>query len=222
MRSSAQTQARFLKMTSTLLLAVFVFIPITAMATETPKYTTIQSDGDFEVRQYAPRIVAEVSVGGELDSASSQGFRLLAGYIFGDNRISTNQTMTVSPDQSAKIAMTAPVTLEPLDQTPAMTASRQWRVEFTMPSEYTLASLPKPTNSAVRIREVPARTYAAVRYSGLNTESRINEETSRLQSWIKQQGFESTGVAELARYNPPWTLPMFRRNEILIPIKDPS
>lgn len=91
-----------------------------------------------------------------------------------------------------------------------------------MPSEYTLASLPKPTNSAVRIREVPARTYAAVRYSGLNTESRINEETSRLQAWIKQQGFESTGVAELARYNPPWTLPMFRRNEILIPIKDPS
>jgi hypothetical protein len=192
------------------------------MATETPKYAVIKEDGNFEIRRYAPRIVAEVSVSGELDSASSQGFRLLAGYIFGDNRISTPQAMTVSPDQSTKIAMTAPVTLEPLDQTPAMTASRQWRVEFTMPSEYTLATLPKPTNSAVQIREVPARTYAAIRYSGLNTESRINEETSRLQVWTQQQGLESTGVAELARYNPPWTLPMFRRNEILIPIKDPS
>ncbi len=222
MRPTSPVQAQILKFASALVLGVFTLIPNKSMATETPKYAVIKEDGNFEIRRYAPRIVAEVSVSGELDSASSQGFRLLAGYIFGDNRISTPQAMTVSPDQSTKIAMTAPVTLEPLDQTPAMTASRQWRVEFTMPSEYTLATLPKPTNSAVQIREVPARTYAAIRYSGLNTESRINEETSRLQVWTQQQGLESTGVAELARYNPPWTLPMFRRNEILIPIKDPS
>jgi hypothetical protein len=222
MRPTSPVQAQILKIASALVLGVFTLIPNKSMATETPKYAVIKEDGNFEIRRYAPRIVAEVSVSGELDNASSQGFRLLAGYIFGDNRISTPQAMTVSPDQSTKIAMTAPVTLEPLDQTPAMTASRQWRVEFTMPSEYTLATLPKPTNSAVQIREVPARTYAAIRYSGLNTESRINEETSRLQVWTQQQGLESTGVAELARYNPPWTLPMFRRNEILIPIKDPS
>jgi len=222
MPRTSLAQVQILKIASVLLLGIFTLIPNQSMATEIPKYAVIKEDGDFEIRRYAPRIVAEVSVSGELDSASSQGFRLLAGYIFGDNRISTPQTMTVSPDQSTKIAMTAPVTLEPLDQTPAMTASRQWRVEFTMPSEYTLATLPKPTNSAVQIREIPVRTYAAVRYSGLNTESRINEETSRLQAWTKQQGLESTGVAELARYNPPWTLPMFRRNEILMPIKDPS
>jgi DNA gyrase inhibitor GyrI len=72
----------------------------------------------------------------------------------------------------------------------------------------------------VRIRQIPTQTYAAVRYSGMNTENRINEETARLQNWAKEQGLISTGVPELARYNPPWTLPMFRRNEIMMPVKD--
>jgi hypothetical protein len=119
------------------------FFSVNAMATETPKYTVIKSADDFEIRRYAPRIVAEVSVSGELDSASSQGFRLLAGFIFGDNRISREDNVTVSPDESTKIAMTAPVTLEPMDKTPEMTASRQWRVEFTMPSEYTPGHTPQ-------------------------------------------------------------------------------
>lgn len=191
-----------------------------AMATETPKYTVLKEDGDFELRRYEPRIVAEVSVDGDLDSASGKGFRLLADYIFGNNRVAPNASVTLAPEASTKIAMTAPVSLEPIGQTKALTDAREWRVEFTMPSEYSLATLPKPNNPSIRIREIPAKTYAAVRYSGMNTESRINEENQRLVEWVKRDSLVPNGLPELARYNPPWTLPMFKRNEILIPVGD--
>ncbi len=196
------------------------FYTESAMATETPKYTVLKEDGDFELRRYEPRIVAEVSVDGDLDSASGKGFRILADYIFGNNRVAPNASVTVAPEASTKIAMTAPVSLEPIGQTKALTGAREWRVAFTMPSEYSLATLPKPTNPSIRIREIPAKTCAAVRYSGMNTEHRINDETRRLLEWTQNQGLPVLGVPELARYNPPWTLPMFRRNEILVPISD--
>ena len=89
-----------------------------------------------------------------------------------------------------------------------------------MPSQYTLATLPKPNNDAIRIRSIPAKTFAAVRYSGMNTERHINEENDRLTDWMKREGLVANGLPELARYNPPWTLPIFKRNEILIPVGD--
>ena len=196
------------------------FYSESAMATETPKYTVLKEDGDFELRRYEPRIVAEVSVDGDVDTASGRGFRLLADYIFGNNRAVSNATVSVTPETSTKIAMTAPVSLEPISQGNALTTAREWRVEFTMPSQYTLATLPKPNNDAIRIRSIPAKTYAAVRYSGMNTERRINEENDRLTDWMKREGLLANGLPELARYNPPWTLPMFKRNEILIPVGD--
>ena len=188
------------------------------MATETPKYNVIQQDGDFEVRQYEPRIVAEISVEGDMDAATREGFRALAGYIFGDNHIPAPQPMTVSAETPSKIAMTAPVSIEPMGGSPSFSAARVWRVEFTMPSQYTLTTLPKPNNPAIRIREIPSKSYAAVRYSGMNTDHRIKDETQRLLDWAKDQGLSVSGVPELARYNPPWTLPIFRRNEILLPL----
>ena len=188
------------------------------MATETPKYKVISQDGDFEIRQYAPRIIAEVSVSGDLDVASGEGFRMLAGFIFGDNRVASEQPMTSSTGESSKIAMTAPVTIEPVKSEHSFTDSRAWRVEFTMPSQYTLTTLPKPNNPSIRIKEVPIKTYAVVRYSGMNTERRINDETRRLLEWIQAQEASISGEPELARYNPPWTLPMLRRNEILVPV----
>lgn len=192
-----------------------------SMATETPKYRVIQQEGDFEIRQYEPRIVAEVSVEGEMDAATREGFRILAGYIFGDNHIATTQPITVSAEATRKIAMTAPVSIEPLEAGSSFTAAQAWRVEFTMPNEYTLTTLPKPNNPSIRIREISSRSYAAVRYSGMNTDQRINDETRRLLEWTKDQSLSVSGVPELARYNPPWTLPMFRRNEILLPLRQP-
>ena len=189
------------------------------MATETPKYKVMQQDGDFEVRQYEPRIVAEVLVEGDMDAATREGFRKLAGYIFGDNHIKAAQPVTISAETSSKIAMTAPVSIEPMEDRKSFATARTWRVEFTMPNQYNLTTLPRPNNASISIREIPSRRYAAVRYSGMNTEQRINEETQRLEDWAHKQGLSISGMQELARYNPPWTLPMFRRNEILFPLR---
>lgn len=202
-----------------LLLGGMMLMHAAVMATETPKYTTLKQEGVFEIREYAPRLVADVSVNGDLDTATKEGFRLLAGFIFGDNRAVNHQLTTVSAAEGSKIAMTAPVTVEPTDSGQSFVMSRDWRVEFTMPSEYSLATLPKPNNPSIRIREVPIRTYAVVQYSGMNTVGRVNDETQRLRDWTKSQGLTITGSPELARYNPPWTLPMFRRNEILVPVR---
>lgn len=213
-----QTSVSRFKIVLLLILVNNLLLPSIAMATETPKYKVISQDGDFEIRQYAPRIIAEVSVTGDLDAASGEGFRTLAGFIFGDNRAVSEQPMISSTGESSKIAMTAPVTIEPVKPEQSFTMSREWRVEFTMPSQYTLTTLPKPNNPSIRIKEVPIKTYAVVRYSGMNTERRINDETRRLFQWIESQGASISGEPELARYNPPWTLPMFRRNEILAPV----
>lgn len=213
-----QTSVSRFKIVLLLFLSITLLLPAIAMATETPKYKVISQDGDFEIRQYAPRIIAEVSVTGDLDAASGEGFRTLAGFIFGDNRVASAQPMTPATGESSKIAMTAPVTIEPVKSDGTFTMSREWRVEFTMPSQYSLSTLPKPNNPSIRIKEVPIKTYAVVRYSGINTERRINDETRRLLEWIQSQDASISGQPELARYNPPWTLPMLRRNEILVPI----
>lgn len=202
-----------------IILSLFSLLPSITMATETPKYQVISQDGDFEIRQYEPRIIAEVTVPGDLDSASGDGFRMLAGFIFGNNHLANESEVTVSAERSQKISMTAPVTIEPENMEESFSQSRQWRVEFTMPNQYTLKTLPIPNNPAIHIKEIPSKTYAVVRYSGLNTEHRINEETQRLFNWIGSQNLDMNGTPELARYNPPWTLPMFRRNEILVAIK---
>ena len=189
------------------------------MATETPKYKILQQDGDFEVRQYEPRIVAEVSVDGEMDTATREGFRILAGYIFGDNHNATPQQVTVSAEAPSKIAMTAPVSIEPLEASSSFTTARAWRVEFTMPSQYTMTTLPKPNNPAVRLRTVEPHFVASIRFSGFTTASSIEAQTRLLQSWITKQKLEAIGQAQVARYNDPFTLPWNRRNEILIPVK---
>lgn len=213
------TYARF-NFFRAIILGTLSLLPVITMATETPKYTVISQDGDFEIRQYEPRIIAEVTVAGDLDTASGEGFRTLAGFIFGNNHPANQPEVTVSAESTQKIAMTAPVTIEPAKLETTFTQSRQWRVEFTMPSQYTLNTLPIPNNPAIQIKEVSSKTYAVVRYSGLNTAHRINKETQRLFDWLESQNLEITGTPELARYNPPWTLPMFRRNEILIPTSD--
>ncbi len=119
---------------------------------EQPKYAVLESEGNIEVRAYDPTIVAEVEVHGERMQALNQGFRLIADYIFGNNLSSKKVAMTAPVTQEAgeKIAMTAPVTQDGNGDT--------WKVRFVMPAGYTLESLPKPGNQAVRLIPVPARS----------------------------------------------------------------
>ncbi len=192
------------------------------MATEEPKYVMLEKSEPFELRAYAPRIIAEVKVEGDLDAASSQGFRLIAAYIFGKNQVSQKIAMTTpvgieSSDQSksAKIAMTAPVMIEG-NQSSDMNAKHQWTVSFVMPAEYTLDTLPKPLDSQVKIREVPSEKRAVITFSGFYNEDKVQEKTQALRDWMKSKNVKSIGEPQFARYNPPWTLPFMRRNEIMI------
>ena len=212
---------KLLEMSIALSVSILIglFATTYAMATEEPKFDLIEKTGDFELRSYMPMIVAETFVEGSLSEASNAGFRLIAGYIFGGNKSRQGS----SPE---KIAMTAPVTLEQSPQKIAMTApvvveskGDRWRVHFIMPAGYTLNSLPIPNDPRVSLREVPAQKAAVIVFSGWAGEDKVKDKTVALFDWIKSKGLEGTTPPQLARYNPPWTLPFLRRNEILINIK---
>jgi hypothetical protein len=199
----------------TIMVLVFALSSGCSMAaTEEPKYNVLLKEDAFELRQYAPQLVAETSVNGDMDSASSQGFRAIADFIFGNNKAPGQNT-------SAKIAMTAPVTVQPQANENSLREARDWRIEFVMPSEYTMATLPKPNNQAVQLREVPAQRFAVLRYSGLNTESKVEDKTRDLLAWVKTKNWQMVGSPQLSRYDPPWTLPMWRRNEIRVEVVTP-
>lgn len=196
-----------------LILGLFIVGPV--MAIEEPKYDVLLTDGSYEVRQYAPMLIAETTVEGDMDEASNKGFRLIADFIFGNN-----QAMQAAV--SEKIAMTAPVTVEPQGTDANIQTAQYWRIHFVMPSRYTLASIPKPKNSAVKLREIPSKYFVVFQYSGFNTLARVQAKTQEAMQWVQQQGLQPMGTPQLARYNPPWTLPMFRRNEIMIEVSKPS
>jgi hypothetical protein len=192
---------------------VFLFVTLifgsTAMAVEEPKFDILVQDAKFEVRQYAPVIVAETFIDGDMDGASGKGFRAIADFIFGNNKappgdssgkIAMTAPVTMEPQgQSSKIAMTAPVTMQPASDGASLIGAQRWRVQFVMPSQYTLASLPKPNNGAVSLREVHAKTVAVAKYSGFNTESRLQEETQALVVWMQARKLVAVGSAQLDR-----------------------
>jgi SOUL heme-binding protein len=189
------------------------------MAIEEPKFCLLEKSGDFELRLYKPMIIAETYVEGSLSEASNAGFRLIAGYIFGGNKSRQDS----SPE---KIAMTAPVTLEQSPEKIAMTApvvienkDNRWRVNFVMPDKYTLNSLPTPDDPRVSLREIAEQKTAVIVFSGLADEGKVKDKTTALLDWLNSKGLEAASNPKLARYNPPWTLPFLRRNEILIDIK---
>ena len=185
------------------------------MATEEPDYHVSFREGAFEIRDYPALIAAEVRVAGSRDEASSAGFRLLAGYIFGGNTRQQDIAMTAPVVQqranSETIAMTAPVIQsgEP----------GAWVVRFIMPGSYTLDTLPKPNDARVQLVPLPPQSFAVVRFSGLARPDEVERRTVSLTAFITQHPYRSIGVASLARYNPPWTLWFRRRNEVWIPVE---
>ena len=186
----------------------------TAMALEQPHYEILESDGDLELRRYAPYIVAETFVTTDFERAGNEGFRRLADYIFGNNRSQQELPMTapVAQSSSEKIAMTAPVNMH--------RQGESYRITFMMPSRYTLETLPEPVNPEVTLREVPAEDVAAMRYSGRWSQQRYEDHRAKLESWIAERGWQSAGQPILARYDPPFKPWFLRRNEVLIPLRE--
>jgi hypothetical protein len=193
---------------------VLLFITsFNAMAIEEPEFISIEKKDAFEIREYQPKLIAQVLVNGTFDSASSKGFRLLADFIFGNNKINEGSKkieMTapvVTRDASEKIEMTAPVISEETE--------KGWYVSFNMPKQYTKETLPVPNNSEVKIIEIPAEKFAVISFSGLVREKKYAEMLSLLNEEMKKRNLDPKGPAILARYNPPWTLPFLRRNELM-------
>ncbi len=186
------------------------------MATEEPEFNLILKNGNFEIREYKPKVLAQVIVMGDFDEASSKGFRLLADYIFGNNQ---------GVDENSKVKMTAPVIVEPISKVIEMTApvltergNKEWIVSFVMPKEYTLDTLPKPNNKNIKITSLPSEKYVIIVFSGLIRESNYNEQIKLLNNFINDKNLITLGSPQIARYDPPWTLPFFRRNELMIKI----
>lgn len=173
-----------------------------AMAVEEPRYRVVLNDPPFEHRAYEGFVVAETVLTGDFDSASRDGFRRVAGFIFGDNAAQSGG--------SRKLAMTAPVTVEPQKD--------GWRLHFVMPSTETLSTLPVPNNPAVRLKAMDPHQMAVVRFSGWTTQSAIEEQTKKLEEWMASKKLVPAGPPQVARYNDPFTLPWRRRNEIMIPV----
>ena len=200
-----------------ILLPFLILFSLQLMATEELEFTLIHKENNFEIREYPPRFIAQVNVSGDFDEASSAGFKALANYIFGNNTLD---------DGSQKIAMTAPVLAEPKHNKIAMTTpvlaqsvNNDWLITFVMPKEYTFKNLPKPNNSEVKILELPAEKYAVVVFSGLVRESSYNEKAALLKEFVISNQLNTDGPIMIARYNPPWTLPFFRRNELMIKVR---
>lgn len=166
---------------------------------ETPKYTVALSEGPIEIRQYAPMIVAEVVLKGHRTDVIGSGFRMLADYIFGNNAAKKS------------ISMTAPVQ--------QMMCDDAWCISFVMPSAHRLENLPSPNNRDVKIKEIPQKTFITIQFSGTNANSTITKYENQLREYIKQHDVEIIGGPKYAFYNPPWTLPFMRRNEIMFEVK---
>ena len=184
------------------------------MAIEKAKYQVLESTENFELRQYAPRIVAETIVEGKFDEVGNEGFRVLYDYINGNNVKKESISMTAPVTQSAgfeKIAMTAPVNQEMIGE--------KWRITFLMPSDYTLETLPEPLDKRIKLKQEDGSLMAAIRYSGTWSQKRYEEKKALLQLEMKKRGLSSSGSPVWERYDPPFMPWFLRRNEVLIPVE---
>lgn len=188
---------------------------------EEPDYTLVRTTDTYEIRQYAPMIIAQtrVDTSGWRDGMNS-GFMVVADYIFGNNESTEKIAMTApvitqraqDRDQGEKIAMTTPVLIGGAGTTERTTA-------FVMPREYTLETLPRPRSDRVQLEEVPARTMAVKRFSWWAGEERVAQQTTALLSALGSDGVEVVGEPYYAGYNPPMSVPFLRRHEVMIEVK---
>lgn len=185
-----------------------------AHAVEEPQWRLVYEEGSFSIRDYEATVVAETRVSGERGAAINQGFRRLARYIFGGNAPNREIAMTAPVAQRAdgqRIAMTAPVAQAP--------TSEGWIVTFYMPPGSRLADMPRPLDDDVRLRDVPARRVAVLRFSGLATAGNLDRHAEELRRRIMARGETADGAVSYAFYNPPWTLPWARRNEVMLELR---
>jgi hypothetical protein len=174
---------------------------------EQPPYKVIMAKGAIEVREYLSMIVAEVEVSGERKAAIKEGFGILADYIFGNNRSTEGSPLADKKGGKEKIAMTAPVM-----QLPCL---NHWKIRFVMPFRYSIETLPQPNSPLVRLIPLPPKRYAVIRFSGLARQETLRNNMEKLREFVVGERLPIVGPPIFAFYNPPWTLPFLRRNEVM-------
>ncbi|NVO15570.1 MAG: heme-binding protein [Rhodoplanes sp.] len=198
--------------------------------TEEPRFAVVERiGGAVEVRRYEPRLAADVIVEGDETEARSAGFRRLARFIFGANTARQSIAMTAPVAQapagsvgSEKIAMTAPVAQMPVAPIPAGPrggSEQGWTIRFTMPGEYTRDTLPVPDDAGIAIVDVPAETVAVIVFSGATSVEAVHHQARLLRRILGTTDWRIVGPPVAQFYDPPWTLPMLRRNEVAVRVE---
>ena len=180
---------------------------------EQAKYTVLLQEDNIEIRQYAPSLVAKTTTTGDYKASGNTGFRRLAKYIFGENQTQESIEMTtpVVRENSSKIAMTIPVLQKPDEDS--------WTMSFVLPAEYTLETIPMPIDKNITIEQIEEKKIAAIQYSGFINQNKIDEHAEILKQWLSENGYVALSDHMSAAYDPPWTIPWMKRNEVLIEIE---
>lgn len=179
-----------------------------------PKYCVVASRDNIELREYSPMLVAEVKVKGQRKEAMKDGFRILADYIFGNNSAKQKIPMTapISEHSQEKIAVTAPAEQQ--------VQGNEWIVRVILPHDYLMESAPKPNNQQISLIALPTTQFVVIRYSGRTSDETVCPQIAKLQNYIVEQKLATEGTPLFAYYNPPWTLPFLRRNEVMVKISE--
>lgn len=188
-----------------------------------PKYKVEETSEDIQIRAYEPMIQAQVVLEGVRKVAIRTGFLVIADYIFGNNESKKNGDAELSEEEGGsgeKISMTAPVLQQTRDAHKSEKTEKIWVVSFVMPQSHTLDTLPIPNDSRVQLTSLPAKRFAVIRFSGLADDESINLHLAKLTHYISDHKLKIKGEPMFAFYNPPWTLPILRRNEILLELAD--
>jgi len=181
---------------------------------ETPKYNVLEKSENFEIRQYNPYLVAEVTEKSNGEKSDDAAFMILADYIFGKNSVKKDIAMTAPVEieqKSKKIAMTAPVEIE--------NNSAEITMRFSIPSEFTLENLPKPNDNRIKIYKVAGYKAAVNKFTWNFTDERFAEKADELKEFIKNKNLKENSQPIKAHYNPPFTIPFLKRNEVIIKVK---
>jgi len=198
-------------------------------AADEPAFRVVEQDGAIEIREYDGFAVAETAVVAPFGEATGIGFRRLFDYISGANRSAAKIEMTapvLTEPKGEKIAMTAPVLAQPRIEMRGETASsltpegdESWTIAFVLPEDLTASSAPTPTDSRVTLRDLPTRRVASITFSGQFQNASAEERHQVLSDWLASRGLAHKGDWQFAGYNPPWTVPALRRNEVLVTLR---
>jgi hypothetical protein len=201
---------RLLAAGSALLLGACTVVGVRS-GTEEPAFESLGTEAGLEIRRYGPRMAAETRVEADEMGARSEGFSRLAGYIFGGNAGGARIAMTAPVSQQAqgtRIAMTAPVAQAAVDEGHA--------IRFFLPAA--LRDAPVPNDLRVRIVEVPGETVAVFRFTGGTDPASIAAARAHLLAALPRTSWVAGGEPVTWFYDPPWTIPALRRNEVAVPV----